>query len=218
MSTSTAATTIPPKNRTPDLDHLWSVGSADYKKTEEAYKREGVRYEKPPLQLKEEKWLAQVTNPNTREFLQPEQLKAAGLVSNDYSNNKKYPIKTVYQIQRLQTADGKEWLSSRQMWTGLDRLGNELPQAMDDKESWWKPVFLYEQIRLDPKDPLGKMQKRTSVNGFTREYTVPFSAKELDKVYSLKRPGDAVSLVLRDSNASNPPRALEKYTDFRDRV
>jgi hypothetical protein len=75
------------------------------------------------MQLKEEKWLAQVTNPNTGEFLQPEQLKAAGLVSNDYSNNKKYPIKTVYQIQRLQTADGKEWLLSRQMWTGLDRLG-----------------------------------------------------------------------------------------------
>jgi hypothetical protein len=52
-----------------------------------------------------------------------------------------------------------------------------LPQAMDAKESWWRPIFLYEQIRLDPKDPLGKMQKRTSVNGFTREYTVPFSAK-----------------------------------------
>jgi hypothetical protein len=30
-------------------------------KTEEAYRREGVKYEKPPMQLKEEKWLAQVT-------------------------------------------------------------------------------------------------------------------------------------------------------------
>jgi len=30
------------------------------------------------MQLKEEKWLAQVTNPNTGEFVQPEQLKAAG--------------------------------------------------------------------------------------------------------------------------------------------
>ncbi len=51
------------------------------------------------MQLKEEKWLAQVTNPNTGEFVQPEQLKAAGLVSNDYSNNKKYPIKTVYRFK-----------------------------------------------------------------------------------------------------------------------
>jgi hypothetical protein len=51
------ATTIPAKNRTPDIDHLWSLGTADYKKTEEAYKREGVRYEKPPHQLKEEKCL-----------------------------------------------------------------------------------------------------------------------------------------------------------------
>jgi hypothetical protein len=51
------------------------VGSANYKKTEEAYKREGVKYEKLPMQLKEEKWLAQVTNPNTGEFLQPERLK-----------------------------------------------------------------------------------------------------------------------------------------------
>ncbi len=103
------------------------------------------------------------------------------------------------------------------MWRGLDRLGNELPQAMDDKESWWKPVFIYEQIRLDPKDPLGKTQKRTSVNGFTREYTVPFSAKELDKVYSLKRPGDSVSMALRVSDPSVLPRGITKYTDFRDR-
>jgi hypothetical protein len=60
MSTS-AATTILQTPRTPDFDHLWSVGNADYKKTEEAYRREGVKYEKPPMQLKEEKWLAQVT-------------------------------------------------------------------------------------------------------------------------------------------------------------
>jgi hypothetical protein len=125
------------------------------------------------------------------EFLQPEQLKAAGLVSNDYINNKKYPIKTVYQIIRLKTADGREWLLSRQMWTGLDRLGNELPQAMDDKESWWKPVFIYEQMRLDPKDPLGKMQKRTSVN--------------------------SVSMVLRVNDPSVLPRGIIKYSDFRDR-
>jgi hypothetical protein len=50
--------------------------------------------------------LAQVTNPNTGEFLQPEQLKAAGLLSPDYSNSKKYPIKTVYQIARFKNADG----------------------------------------------------------------------------------------------------------------
>jgi hypothetical protein len=112
------ATTIPAKNRTPDMDHLWSLGTADYKKTEEAYKREGIRYEKPPHQLKEERWLAQVTNPNTGEFLQPEQLKSAGLVSSDYSNSKKYPIKTVYQIHRFKSADGKEWLKTNVDWSG----------------------------------------------------------------------------------------------------
>jgi hypothetical protein len=211
------ATTIPAKNRTPDMDHLWSLGTADYKKTEEAYKREGIRYEKPPHQLKEERWLAQVTNPNTGEFLQPEQLKSAGLVSSDYSNSKKYPIKTVYQIHRFKSADGKEWLISRQMWTGLDRLGNEVSNAMDDKETWWRPNFWREQIRLDPRDPLSKMQMRTSVTGFTKEYSLPFSAKELEKIYSLRRPGDAVSMTLRVSDTSASPREIPKYTDFRDR-
>jgi hypothetical protein len=172
---------------------------------------------KPPHQLKEERWLAQVTNPNTGEFLQPEQLKSAGLVSSDYSNSKKYPIKTVYQIHRFKSADGKEWLISRQMWTGLDRLGNEVSNAMDDKETWWRPNFWREQIRLDPRDPLSKMQMRTSVTGFTKEYSLPFSAKELEKIYSLRRPGDAVSMTLRVSDTSASPREIPKYTDFRDR-
>jgi hypothetical protein len=208
---------VPSNNRTPDLDQLWTLSGGDYKKTEESYKKEGVNYKKPPRQLKEEKWLAQVTNPNTGEFLQPEQLKAAGLLSPDYSNNKKYPIKTVYQITRLKTADGKEWLISRQMWTGLDRLGNEVPSAMDDKETWWKPNFWREQIRLDPKDQLSRMQIRTSVTGFTKEYTLPFSAKELDKIHSLRKLGDAVSMTLRVSDSSASPRKIPRYTDFRDR-
>ena len=35
------------------------------------------------------------------EFINTEQLEAAGLVSNEYSNNTKYPIETVYQILKL---------------------------------------------------------------------------------------------------------------------
>jgi hypothetical protein len=58
------------------------------------------------------------------------------------------------------------------MWIGLDRLGNELPQATDDKGSWWKPIFLYEQIRLDPKDLLAKCTekaRRFGIPGIKRQ-------------------------------------------------
>jgi hypothetical protein len=73
---------------------------------------------------------------------------------------------------------------------------------MDDKETWWRLNFWCEQIRLDPKDPLSKMQTRTLVTGFTKECTLPFNAKELDKIYSLRRLGDAVSMTLRVSDSS----------------
>lgn len=150
---ATSPTYISAQVRTPDMDLLWSIGKGDMKQTELAYKFGNVRYEKPPVQLKEERWFKQVTNENTGEFIQPEQLKALGLVSPDYNNTKKYPVKSLNALIRIKTTDDKEWLLSRQMWIGLDRLGNDAPLSMDDKELWLKPVFTYGQVRTNLNDP-----------------------------------------------------------------
>lgn len=213
---STSPTYIPAQIQTPDLESLWSRGIGDLKKTELAYMKAGIRYQKPPQQLSEEKWFTQVTNENTGEFLQPELLKALGLVTADYENNKKYPIKTLNSLIRLKTTDGKEWLLSRQYWTGLDRLGNEIPKAMEDKELYLKPVLGFGQSRRN-SDPLSKPVKKTTVIDFTKECTLPFSAKDADRLYSLRRLGDKVSLVIKNDPDDPTPYSVSKYTDFRDR-
>lgn len=46
---------------------------------------------------------------------------------------------------------------------------------------------------------------------------MPYSAKELDKIYSLKKQGDPVSFLIRVSNSSDPPRGIPNCIDFRDR-
>jgi hypothetical protein len=106
----------------------------NYQKTQELFEKEvnkvpGLKYEKSGEQLSEEKWFAQVKNPNTDEFFQLEDLRAVGAVPADFRKDekpKKYPVKKIDEIIRIKKADGSEWLVSRQTWIGLDRLGNDM--------------------------------------------------------------------------------------------
>jgi hypothetical protein len=100
---------------------------ANYSKTQEIFEKEvnkgpGLKYEKSGEQLAEEKWFAQVKNPNTGEFFQLEDLRAVGAVPADFridEKPKKYPVKKVDEIYRIKKADGTEWPTSRQTWVGI---------------------------------------------------------------------------------------------------
>ena len=115
---------------------------ANYQKTQDLFNSEpnkapGLKYEKSGEQLSEEKWLAQVKNPNTGEFFQLEDLRAVGAVPGDFridEKPKKYPVKKIDEIIRIKKVDGTEWLVSRQTWTGLDRLGNDMTKCFVDPE------------------------------------------------------------------------------------
>ena len=41
----------------------------------------------------------------------------------------------------MKTADGKEWLKSKQQWIAVDSQGNEIMKAFTDLEVWDKPIF-----------------------------------------------------------------------------
>ena len=43
--------------------------------------------------------------------------------------NKKYPIREVFQITRIKRADRTEWLKSRGKIVGLDKAGNEVDHS-----------------------------------------------------------------------------------------
>jgi hypothetical protein len=66
----------------------------NYQKTQELFEKEvnkvpGLKYEKSGEQLSEEKWFAQVKNPNTDEFFQLEDLRAVGAVPADFRKDEK---------------------------------------------------------------------------------------------------------------------------------
>jgi glutamyl-tRNA reductase len=63
-----------------------------------------------------------VTNPNTCTFYKISDLPIEWRRNKE---DKAYPIKHVNQIIRLKTADGKEWLKSKQQWIAIDNQGSE---------------------------------------------------------------------------------------------
>jgi hypothetical protein len=119
---------------------------ANYEKTQWLFNSEpnrapGLNYIKSGEQLAEEKWFAQVKNPNTGEFFQLEDLRSVGAVPADFRKDeklKKYPVKKIDAIIRIRKADGSEWLKSRQSWVGLDRLGNDILKTFVDPELYDK--------------------------------------------------------------------------------
>ena len=158
----------------------------NYQKTqEELFEKEvnkvpGLKYEKSGEQLSEEKWFAQVKNPNTDEFFQLEDLRAVGAVPADFRKDekpKKYPVKKIDEIIRIKKADGTEWLISRQTWVGLDRLGNDMTKCFVDPELYDKPVFNYQSKPVNPKDVFSKTERKAVSVMYVKEPTLPFTPK-----------------------------------------
>jgi len=201
---------------------------ANYSKTQELFNREpnkvpGLKSEKPEEQISEEKWIAQVKKPNTGEFFQLEDLRAVGAVPADFridEKPKKYPVKKIDEIIRIKKADGTEWLISRQTWTGLDRLGNDMTKCFVDPELYDKPVFNYQSKPVNPKDVFSKTERKAVSVTYVKEPTVPFTPKNLEQLYSTcSNPADrkSISLVMKNEETDESPRSISNHEDFKNR-
>ena len=72
----------------------------------------------------------------------------------------RYPLISVNEIIRKRLVDGSEWIISRQMWRGLDQLGNAIDISMNYKETYDDVLPIYTQKPEKPKDnPDSKTQK-----------------------------------------------------------
>jgi hypothetical protein len=112
----------------------------NYQKTEECYKHENYPYEKPADYIAKQNWQQKVTNSNTGTFYKISDLHIEWRRNKE---DKPYPIKQANQIIRIKTADGREWLKSKQQWIAIDSQGNEIMESFSDLEEWDKPVFQY---------------------------------------------------------------------------
>jgi hypothetical protein len=121
-------------------------------------------YQKKPHEIEYERWYNSVTNPHKKDrpatggteaeresfyYYQIQELRSAGLVPEDFGEDRRdrfdsaklkvYPEKIARSIIRVQDTYGNEWLKSKQMWTGMDKLGNEIPQSVPDPETYEDP-------------------------------------------------------------------------------
>jgi hypothetical protein len=201
---------------------------ANYEKAQELFNREpnrvlGLKYEKSGEQLSEEKWFAQVKNPNTGEFFQLEDLRAVGAVPADFRKEekpKKYPVKKIDAIIRIKKAVGTEWLTSRQTWVGLDRLGNDMTKCFVDPELYDKPVFNYQSKPVNSKDVFSKTERKAVSVMYVKEPTVPFTQKNLEQLYSTcSNPADrkSIPLVIKNEGTDESPRSTTNHEDFKNR-
>jgi hypothetical protein len=201
---------------------------ANYQKTQELFNGEpnrepGLKYEKSGEQLAEEKWFAQVKNPNTGEFFQLEDLRALGAVPADFRKDdkpKKYPVKKIDTIIRIKKADGSEWLKSRQSWIGLDRLGNDILKTFVDPELYDKPVFTYQSKPVNQKDPFSKTERKAVSVTYEQELTLPFTPENLEQLYSTcSNPADqkSIFLVIKNEGTDQSPRSITNHEDFKNR-
>jgi hypothetical protein len=201
---------------------------ANYSKTHEIFEKEvnkvqGLKYEKSGEQLSEERWFAQVKNPNSGEFFQLEDLRAVGAVPGDFRKDekpKKYPVKKIDEIFRIKKADGSKWLVSRQTWIGLDRLGNDMTKCFVDPEPYDKPVFNYQSKPVNPKDVFSKTERKAVSVTYVKEPTVPFTPKNLEQLYSTcSNPADrkSIPLVIKNEGTDQLPRSITNPEDFKNR-
>lgn len=203
----------------------------DYQKTFEAYQKYGMgkKFESLPqysLYNKEIGWYKKVKSPRTNEYFQADDLIRRELVTADWqpprtdSKGKpvKYPFKEVSEIIRRRLVDGSEWLQSRQMWWGLDSMGNQLNISMNDKECFDDVLPIYTEKPENPKDnPRLKDTKMIRVIDRLEpriKYTLPFSEKEAQRLYDMRN--GKCSLCLIDETGTDwPPINIPSFETFK---
>jgi hypothetical protein len=203
----------------------------DYNKTFEAYEKYGMgkKFEGLPdysRYKKEIGWYEKVKSQRDGEYFQAETLQKKELVAQSWTPPRldgkgkpvKYPFKEVSEIIRKRLVDGSEWLLSRQMWYGLDAMGNELNISMNDKEKYDDVLPIYVEKPENPKDnPRFKDTKMVRVVDRLEnriKYTEPFKADTAQKLYDMKN-GKCSLCVINEYGSDHPPVSVPSFEHFK---
>jgi hypothetical protein len=193
----------------------------DFKKTQKIYEEQGISHLwKQPLELlDDELFEAKVTNPDTKTYHQISDLPVEYRMLGE---NKRYPLREVFQIIRIKRADGTEWLKSRGKTVGLDKAGNEVEHSFVDPEMFYKPVTRYEFRKNDPKNEYSHPERvcvEAGINPHDNRYTedaLPFNQKNFENLYK-QRPTESSSsdsMVIWVEGASDRPRQITDPEHF----
>jgi hypothetical protein len=204
----------------------------DYDKTFEAYQKYGMgkKFEQLPdynIYKKEQAWYEKVKSKRTGEYNQAEDLIKRELVPEGWqpprtvkSKPVKYPLKQVSEIIRKRLVDGSEVLLSRQMWTGLDQVGNEVNISMNDKEKYDDVLPVYTLKPENPKDdPRFRDTKMVRVIDRVEsriKYTEPFTPETAQRLYDMRN-GKCSLCVIDESGGPGdyPPVSVPSFEHFK---
>jgi hypothetical protein len=187
----------------------------DVKRTQKIFEEQGLmKFWKTPLQLlDDELFEAKVINQDTKTYHQTSDLP---LECRKPGENRKYPVREVFQIIRIKRVDGTEWLKTRGKIVGLDKAGNEVEHSFVDPELFYKPLIRYEFRKNDPKNEHSRSERvcveagiNPHDNRFT-EYTLPFNEENFQNLYKMRptESSSSVSLVIWAEGASDRPRQI----------
>lgn len=165
-----------------------------------------------------------VKSKRTGEFFQAEDLKRREMVPTDWQPPQvdakgkplKCPLKYVNSIIRLRTAEGSEYLKSRQTWIGLDQAGNPVSISMDDKELFDDILPIYKMKPERPNDRDSKMVREVRAIEHKTRYTMLYKPENVQKLYDMRH--GTCSLIIKDeSRGDTSPIAVESFEDFKNK-
>lgn len=173
----------------------------DYERTEKYYTDAKQKYQKLSDQIEWEKWLKRVKDT------------AGGWNQNPHDRDTVYPLIKYNCFIRVMGRDGKEYLLTRSMHTGVNAYGDEQTHSIVDPEKYIETKWNQRRIQ-DPNDRTNIITEAAGVNSQKEIYTLPFSTEEIDKLYA--QPDEqGIQLVVKDTRRDQPPREVLTIEDFK---
>jgi hypothetical protein len=181
-----------------------------------------IQWEAPFKRKQYDKWLKATTNPKTGKFYTLSGLREAGVISEEEEEQfeeKTYPHRKLYQLHRVKTPSGEEYLQRLEQWIGLSRVGGVVTVSVNDIDYWVRPKVTYSYEPEDPQNREGKQIRVGSIRGDhfgqdppasgSRIYLTRYSPKKAQELLANKvgEIGDVnhgTGLTLIKVNAPNP--------------
>jgi len=148
-------------------------------------------------QISFERWLGDVTDPDTGYFY-PKRDKKGNPIKTTTDNIPEYKIQAIVRLKRM---DNSEFLVSKGIFIGYNNLGDMVRHFVSKPESWNRTDFKWERQWNDNRKMLEHICMDPS--GLKEVYTMPFNEKNLKELFDKRENDHIISFSIRDEKTGN---------------
>jgi hypothetical protein len=174
----------------------------DYELTQRYYTDAKQKYEKKGDQIEYENWQKRVKD------------SAGNWNQNPHDRDTVYPKIAYWRLARIKGKDGKEYLETRSMWTGVNAYGDEQTTSMVDPELFTETKWNSRRIQ-DPNDRNNIITEASGVLSQIAKHKPEslFNPERARECYG--QPHDNICyLVVRDDTRDAQPIEVSSIEDF----